>query len=84
VRSQYQSGQPSVKQYEGWYYAVLKLNFPCADHDWHDLIDEELMVFTIRDAEPLGGGLAYQGWSIQGHPENYLNLNSPRRAAFSR
>jgi hypothetical protein len=23
-----------------------------ADDDWHDLLDERLMVFTIRDSEP--------------------------------
>jgi hypothetical protein len=34
-------------------YAVLGgWHFPCADDDWHDLIDEQLMVFTIRDSEP--------------------------------
>jgi hypothetical protein len=34
-------------------YAVLGgRHWPCADHDWHHLIDEQLMVFTIRDAEP--------------------------------
>jgi hypothetical protein len=25
---------------------------PMADDDWHDLLDEQLMVFTIRDSEP--------------------------------
>jgi hypothetical protein len=34
-------------------YAVLGgWHFPCADDDWHDLIDEQLMVFTLRGAEP--------------------------------
>jgi hypothetical protein len=29
----------------GWHW-------PCADDDWHDLIDEQLMVLTVRDSEP--------------------------------
>jgi|SRR5580700_8918190 hypothetical protein len=34
-------------------YAVLGgWHFPCADDDWHDLLDDQLMVFTIRDSEP--------------------------------
>lgn len=34
-------------------YAVLGgWHFPCADDDWYDLIDEQLMVLTIRDSEP--------------------------------
>jgi hypothetical protein len=34
-------------------YGVLGgWHFPFADHDWHDLIDEKLMVFTIRNSEP--------------------------------
>jgi hypothetical protein len=35
-------------------YAVLGgWHFPCYDDDdWHDLIDEQLMVFTIRNSEP--------------------------------
>ena len=34
-------------------YAVLGgWHFPMADDDWHDLIDEQLMVFTLRDSEP--------------------------------
>lgn len=34
-------------------YAILGgWHFPCADDDWHALIDEQLMVFTIRDSEP--------------------------------
>lgn len=34
-------------------YAVLGgWHWPCADDDWHDLIDEQLMVLTIRDSEP--------------------------------
>jgi hypothetical protein len=34
-------------------YAVLGgWHWPCADHGWHDLIDDHLMVFTIRDSEP--------------------------------
>ncbi len=34
-------------------YAVLGgWHFPMADDDWHDLLDEQLMVFTIRDSEP--------------------------------
>ena len=34
-------------------YAVLGgWHFPMADDDWHDLLDEQLMVFSIRDAEP--------------------------------
>jgi hypothetical protein len=39
--------------YESDIYAVLGgWHFPCADDDWHDLIDEQLMVFTIRNSEP--------------------------------
>jgi hypothetical protein len=34
-------------------YAVLGgWHWPGADDDWHDLIDDELMVLTIRDSEP--------------------------------
>lgn len=34
-------------------YAVLGgWHFPMADDDWHELIDEQLMVLTIRDSEP--------------------------------
>lgn len=29
----------------GWHW-------PCADDDWHDLLDEQLMVLTVRDSEP--------------------------------
>jgi hypothetical protein len=39
--------------FESDIYAVLGgWHFPCADDDWHDLIDEQLMVFTLRDSEP--------------------------------
>ena len=34
-------------------YAVLGgWHWPCADGDWHDLVDEQLMVLTVRDSEP--------------------------------
>jgi hypothetical protein len=34
-------------------YAVLGgWHWPCADDDWHALIDEQLMVLTVRDSEP--------------------------------
>jgi hypothetical protein len=34
-------------------YAVLGgWHWPCADDDWHDLIDEQLVVLTVRDSEP--------------------------------
>jgi hypothetical protein len=34
-------------------YAMLGgWHWPCADGDWHDLIDEHLMVLTVRDSEP--------------------------------
>lgn len=34
-------------------YAVLGgWHFPMADDDWHELLDDQLMVFTIRDSEP--------------------------------
>lgn len=34
-------------------YAVLGgWHWPCADEDWHELIDSQLMVLTIRDSEP--------------------------------
>jgi len=34
-------------------YAMLGgWHFPMADDDWHDLIDEQLMIFTLRDSEP--------------------------------
>lgn len=39
--------------FESDIYAVLGgWHFPMADDDWHDLLDEQLMVFTIRDSEP--------------------------------
>jgi hypothetical protein len=39
--------------FESDIYAVLGgWHFPCADQDWHDLLDEQLMVFTLRDSEP--------------------------------
>lgn len=34
-------------------YAVLGgWHWPCTDADWQDLIDEQLMVLTVRDSEP--------------------------------
>lgn len=34
-------------------YAVLGgWHWPCADEDWHELIEEKLMVMTFRDSEP--------------------------------
>jgi hypothetical protein len=34
-------------------YAILGgWHFPGPDDDWHDLIDEQLMIVTIRDSEP--------------------------------
>lgn len=34
-------------------FAVLGgWHFPFADEDWHTLIDEQLLIFTLRDAEP--------------------------------
>ena len=34
-------------------YAILGgWHFPFADNDWHDLIDEQLMVLTVRGSEP--------------------------------
>lgn len=39
--------------FESDIYAVLGgWHFPTADDDWHELLDEQLMVFTIRDSEP--------------------------------
>lgn len=39
--------------FESNIYAILGgWHFPMADEDWHDLIDEQLMVFTLRDSEP--------------------------------
>lgn len=39
--------------FESDIHAVLGgWHFPMADDDWHDLLDEQLMVFTIRDSEP--------------------------------
>jgi hypothetical protein len=39
--------------FESNIYAVLGgWHFPMADDDWHELIDEQLMVFAIRDSEP--------------------------------
>jgi hypothetical protein len=34
------------------YAALGGWHFPWPDDDWHDLIDEKLTVFTIRDSEP--------------------------------
>lgn len=34
-------------------YAVLGgWHWPCADDDWHQLLNHQLLVFTIRDSEP--------------------------------
>ncbi|CAN5586470.1 hypothetical protein BH09VER1_BH09VER1_40550 [soil metagenome] len=34
-------------------YAVLGgWHWPCADGDWHDFIDDHLMIFTFKDSEP--------------------------------
>jgi len=34
-------------------FAVLGgWHWPCADDDWHDLIDDYLMVLTVRESEP--------------------------------
>ena len=34
-------------------YAVLGgWHWPCADDDWHRLMDEQLMVLTVKDSEP--------------------------------
>jgi hypothetical protein len=39
--------------FESDVYAVLGgWHFPFAEDDWHDLIDEQLMVLTIRGSEP--------------------------------
>lgn len=39
--------------FESDIYAVLGgWHCPMPDDDWHDLLDEQLMVFTIRDSEP--------------------------------
>jgi hypothetical protein len=39
--------------FESDIYAVLGgWHFPGQDGDWHDLLDEQLMVLTIRDSEP--------------------------------
>jgi hypothetical protein len=39
--------------YESDIYAVLGgWHMPCADDDWHGLIEEQLMILTIRDSEP--------------------------------
>ncbi|MGV3755298.1 MAG: hypothetical protein ACO1QS_07945 [Verrucomicrobiota bacterium] len=39
--------------FESDVYAVIGgWHFPTADDDWHELIDEQLMVLTIRDSEP--------------------------------
>ena len=38
---------------DGDVYAVLDgWHWPGPDHDWHDLIDEHLMILTVRDSEP--------------------------------
>lgn len=34
------------------YAALGGWRFPMPDPDWHDLIDDQLMVFTLRDSEP--------------------------------
>jgi hypothetical protein len=39
--------------FESDIYAVLGgWHFPMSDDDWHNLLDEQLMVFTLRDSEP--------------------------------
>lgn len=39
--------------FESDVYAILGgWHWPCADSDWHDLIDDRLMVMTLRDSEP--------------------------------
>lgn len=39
--------------FESDIHAVLGgWHFPMADDDWHELIDEQLMVFTLRNSEP--------------------------------
>jgi hypothetical protein len=39
--------------FESNIHAVLGgWHFPMADRDWHELLDEQLMVFTLRDSEP--------------------------------
>jgi hypothetical protein len=39
--------------FESDIHAVLGgWHLPMPDDDWHDLLDEQLMVFTIRDSEP--------------------------------
>ncbi len=39
--------------FESDIYAMLGgWHWPGQDHDWHDLIDEQLMVLTLRDSEP--------------------------------
>jgi hypothetical protein len=43
-------------------YAVLGgWHWPGADDDWHELIDEQLMVLTIRDSEPW-----VEAWHLRG------------------
>jgi hypothetical protein len=39
--------------FESDIYAILGgWHFPMADDDWHELLDQQLMVFTLRDSEP--------------------------------
>jgi hypothetical protein len=39
--------------FESDIHAVLGgWHWPGQDDDWHDLIDEQLMVLTVRDSEP--------------------------------
>jgi hypothetical protein len=37
---------------DGTYAALGGWHWPCADDDWHDLIDEHLLIFTVFDSEP--------------------------------
>ena len=34
-----------MPSWEGWHW-------PRADSDWHEMLDDQLMIFTLRDSEP--------------------------------
>jgi hypothetical protein len=45
---------------EDVYAALGGWHWPCADDDWHDLIDGQLLVMTVRDSEPW-----VEGWRFR-------------------
>ena len=50
-KRQWTKEYPLYRQ-DGTYAVLGGWHWPCADDDWHRMIDEQLMVLTVKDSEP--------------------------------